>query len=268
MLRGVTESQGSNLSILTGKTVTIGDPVRPGTRPGGADQRAARGRRGRPRGPHRRPAGRALLHRARERRGQHRRAHDGPAGRRARRGVPVRRRGGHVPDHRHGRHGHRQPGGPHGEDRAAGPPPGQAAAGAGTAGRLRGDRGLPALDRGVADRHADRGLLPVPGEGDPLPGRGQRGSGCGLLRPGRHPAGPAPHSAPPRSARRRSPRPLSAAGRAGSSRPSARPSAAAAQGPGDGAAERPARAVRQPAARRRWAASRGTSACSWTCTWR
>jgi flagellar motor switch protein FliN len=27
MLRGVTESQGSNLSILTGKTVTIGDPV-------------------------------------------------------------------------------------------------------------------------------------------------------------------------------------------------------------------------------------------------
>ncbi len=26
MLRGVTESQGSNLSILTGKTVAIGDP--------------------------------------------------------------------------------------------------------------------------------------------------------------------------------------------------------------------------------------------------
>ena len=27
MLRGVTESQGSNLSILTGKTVNIGDPA-------------------------------------------------------------------------------------------------------------------------------------------------------------------------------------------------------------------------------------------------
>ncbi len=149
MLRGVTESQGSNLSILTGKTVAIGDPTVRVQAPGGDHRRTTGGRGGCPGRSHRRSAGRALLHRAGEHRGDHRGAHDGPARRRAGRGVAFRRRGGVFADHGYGGHGHRQPGRQDGEDGASRPSPGQAAAGPRAAGRLLRHGGLPILHRGI-----------------------------------------------------------------------------------------------------------------------
>ena len=97
MLRGVTESQSSNLSILTGKTVRIGDPVVKARAPGDLTAALPEEGRGRARRHDRRAAGRALLRHPRGGRGGHRGAHDGAGGRRDRRCLALGRLGGHVP---------------------------------------------------------------------------------------------------------------------------------------------------------------------------
>ena len=174
MLRGVTESQGSNLSILTGKTVAIGDPTvkvrSPAEITSGQPEDVVDVRVDLTDGLHGEhsyivPASIA---------GTVAGLMMGQPGGRAGRGVPVRGRGGNIADHRHGRYRHRQPGGTAGENGGAGPQAGKEDAGAHPAGGFLRHGGLPRLHRGVSHRDPDRGVLAVACQGDPLPGGGQR----------------------------------------------------------------------------------------------